>query len=55
MSSEPFVTSIIALSRRKLPDTTSNHSKLKVFIMKDFNQYLDLVLSDLSGADACVW
>jgi nucleoside-diphosphate-sugar epimerase len=50
----PSVTSIIALSRRSLPET-ANDPKLKTIIMEDFNFYPDSVLEDLSGADACIW
>lgn len=50
----PSISSIIALSRRSLPET-ANDPKLKTIIMKDFNSYPDSVLEDLSGADACIW
>lgn len=51
----PTITSIIALSRRSLPDSVSNDPKLKVLIMKDFNVYPEPVLKELEGADACIW
>jgi hypothetical protein len=50
----PAVTSIIALSRRKLPEIV-NDPKLEVVLMEDFNTYPDSVLRNLSGADACIW
>ncbi|RDL41825.1 Uncharacterized protein BP5553_01804 [Venustampulla echinocandica] len=51
----PSITSVIALSRRELPDAVGDNPKLKVVIMKDFNSYSDSVLKQLSGADACIW
>lgn len=48
----PTVTSVVALSRRKLE---LEHSKLKVAIVKDFLHYEPDVLEQLSGAEACVW
>jgi uncharacterized protein YbjT (DUF2867 family) len=48
------VTSIIALSRRTLPNPIKD-PKLEVVVMKDFNSYPDSVLKQLSGADACIW
>ncbi|KAF4633899.1 hypothetical protein G7Y89_g4214 [Cudoniella acicularis] len=51
----PSITSIIALSRRELPKAVANDPKLKVLIMKDFNNYPDSVIKELSGADACIW
>lgn len=51
----PTITSVVALSRRKLPNAVSNDPKLKVVIMKDFNSYPEPVLKELAGADACIW
>jgi nucleoside-diphosphate-sugar epimerase len=50
----PAIDSIIALSRRKLPDTISN-SKLKVFLMDDFAMYPQSVVEEIRDADACIW
>jgi nucleoside-diphosphate-sugar epimerase len=50
----PTITSIIALSRRSLPETV-NDPKLKTVIMNDFKTSPDAVLDELSGADACIW
>lgn len=49
------ITSVVALSRRKLPDSVSNDPKLKVIIMEDFKSYSELVLKELAGADECIW
>jgi uncharacterized protein YbjT (DUF2867 family) len=51
----PSISSVIALSRRKLPEAISNDPKLKVVVMKDFKLYPESVLLELAGADACIW
>lgn len=51
----PSITSIIALSRRPLPDSLTGGPKLKVVILKDFLSYPDSVLQDIKGAQACIW
>jgi len=51
----PTITSVVALSRRKLPDSVANDPKLKLVIMKDFNLYSESALKEISGADACIW
>lgn len=51
----PAITSVIALSRRQLPEAFAKDPKLNVVIIKDFNSYPDSVLEDLKGADACIW
>lgn len=51
----PTITSVIALSRRDLPEAVAKDSKLKAVIMKDFTSYPDSVLQELRGADACIW
>jgi thioester reductase-like protein len=51
----PSITSVVALTRRKLPETLAINPKLKEVIMKDFNSYPESVLKELSGADACIW
>jgi uncharacterized protein YbjT (DUF2867 family) len=50
----PAITSIIALSRRDLPEEAAD-PKLAVVIIKDFKLYPDSVLEELKGADACIW
>lgn len=50
----PAVTSIIALSRRNLPQAATN-PKIHVVILKDFLVYSDAILEQLKGADACIW
>jgi hypothetical protein len=53
--SHPSITSIIALSRKPLPPTFASDPKLKVVLIDDFSTYSPSVLSQLSGADACIW
>ncbi|ODM24245.1 hypothetical protein SI65_02046 [Aspergillus cristatus] len=50
----PAITSLIALSRRDLPEAAAN-PKLTVVIMEHFNSYPDFVLEQLKGADSCIW
>ena len=50
----PAITSLIALSRRDLPEETAN-PKLTVVIIRDFKTYSDSILEELKGADACIW
>lgn len=51
----PGITSLIALSRRDLPDSATSNPKLKVVILNDFTSYPDTVLHELAGAEACIW
>ena len=51
----PSVTSIVAVSRRNLPDDVANNPKLQVIIMNDLESYPDTVLDELAGAEACIW
>ncbi|KAK9482018.1 hypothetical protein V1527DRAFT_477767 [Lipomyces starkeyi] len=50
----PAITSLIALSRRDLPEAAAN-PKLTVVIIENFKVYSDSVLEQLKGADACIW
>lgn len=51
----PFITSIVALSRRDLPSSVTSNPKLRVTIMNDFLSYSDPILEDIKGANACIW
>jgi hypothetical protein len=53
--SHPSITSIIALSRKPLPPTFASNPKLRLVLIDDFSTYSPSVLSQLSGADACIW
>lgn len=48
------ITSIVALSRRHLPEADA-HPKLTVLMVEDFNSYPDTVLQQLKDAEACIW
>lgn len=50
----PTITSVIALSRRPLPDFARN-GKVKVLLLNDFTDYSDDVVAELVGADGCIW
>lgn len=51
----PSITSVVALSRRNLPEASSQNPKLSVVILDDFTTYTEKVLQELSGAAACIW
>jgi nucleoside-diphosphate-sugar epimerase len=51
----PEITSVVAISRRDLPTNTSNNSKLKVIILKDFNDWSQDILEEIKDADAMIW
>ena len=50
----PSITSLVVLTRRKLPDDVSS-PQLQTIVHDNFLSYPDSVLSQLSGADACIW
>ncbi|KAI4246133.1 MAG: hypothetical protein L6R40_002085 [Gallowayella cf. fulva] len=50
--SHPAITSIIALSRRRLPITDP---KLHIVILSDFLNYSEETLEECKGAEACIW
>jgi dihydrodipicolinate reductase len=50
----PSVSSVVALSRRALPDL-AHHQRLEIVVMDDFTQYSEEVIAKLSGADGCIW
>jgi hypothetical protein len=51
----PEITSIITLSRRKLPSSLTQNPKLESTVLEDFNAYPNSVIEKLYGADACIW
>ncbi|KAK4545976.1 hypothetical protein LTR36_002540 [Oleoguttula mirabilis] len=48
----PSITFIVALSRREL---SVKHAKLRTIIQPDFLHYPPEILSQLEGAEACIW
>lgn len=55
----PSITSVVGLSRRETPVPqgidASSASKLKSVACDNFEKYPDAVMSELHGADACIW
>ncbi len=51
----PYISTIVTLSRRKLSDAVTNDPKVKAIVVEDFNTYTKSTLKDLAGADACIW
>jgi uncharacterized protein YbjT (DUF2867 family) len=51
----PSVTSVVALSRRSLPEAVTSNPRVRVVIMNDFTVYSETVLQELAGAEACIW
>ena len=52
----PGITSIVAFSRRQLPDPFPDpQNKLQVIIQSEFTHYTAETLNTCSGAVACVW
>lgn len=52
--SHPHISSVVALTRKPLPPSTA-HPKLQNIIMSDFSSYEPSVLSQIAGAEACIW
>lgn len=48
------ITSIVVLSRRQLPGPAAD-PKVKVIVLDNFLEYSPSTLSELKGADACIW
>ena len=53
--SEPAITSIVALTRRALPEDLSEDTKTKSLTMRSFDAYPDDVLEKLKDAEICIW
>jgi nucleoside-diphosphate-sugar epimerase len=51
----PSITSIVALSRRALPDVFSKDAKVENVIVDDFLSYSEEVLQKTVGAVGCIW
>ena len=54
MLTNDAITTVSILSRRPVP-MAEGHSKVKVVLHTDFQQYPDDVLEQLKGATGCVW
>lgn len=54
----PSITSLVVLSRRQIelpPQNVDGAKQSKVVLLEDFESYSPTVLSELSGAEACLW
>jgi nucleoside-diphosphate-sugar epimerase len=52
---DPKITSIIALTRRPLPESITKDPKIEEIIMEDFTVYSEEVVEKMESADACIW
>ena len=53
--SDPAITKIVAVSRRELQDSFTQHEKIKVVLHKDFLNWPLEVTEQLSNSRACFW
>ena len=51
----PSITSLVCLTRRALPEPANGNPKVKVITFTDFLSYPPEILSQLEGAESCIW
>ncbi|RDL33175.1 uncharacterized protein BP5553_08614 [Venustampulla echinocandica] len=51
----PSITELVCITRRPLPEPFATNPKVKVIVLDDFLSYPPQVLSELKGAEACIW
>jgi len=51
----PSITSLICITRKPLPDAVASNPKVKEIIIKDFLSYSLEILSQVEGAECCIW
>jgi len=51
----PAITSLVCITRKALPETARSNPKLKAIILTDFLSYTPEILSQLEGAESCIW
>ncbi|KAL8415032.1 hypothetical protein RB594_006022 [Gaeumannomyces avenae] len=51
----PAIEHIIALTRKPLSEAVTSHEKVTVILHEDFSSYPPELLSQLQGADGCLW
>ncbi|CZR55214.1 related to nucleoside-diphosphate-sugar epimerase [Phialocephala subalpina] len=51
----PKITSLVCITRKPLPEAVESNPKVKVIILKDFTSYPPDILSQLGGAECCIW
>jgi uncharacterized protein YbjT (DUF2867 family) len=49
------ITKVFALTRKALPDEVTKNPKIAVIIHQDFSTYPEGLLSQLAGAEGCLW
>ena len=49
------ITTLVVLTRRALPESATSNPKLEVIILTDFLSYPTEILSQLEGAESCIW
>lgn len=52
----PAITSIVAITRREMPQPAPQNDKLQYFVLDDWtSQYPEQLQTLVKGADACIW
>lgn len=51
----PSITSLICLTRKALPEAVTSNPKVKVINLDEFSSYPPEILSQLEGAESCIW
>jgi uncharacterized protein YbjT (DUF2867 family) len=51
----PSITSLVCITRRALPESATRNPKLTVITLTDFLSYPPEILSQLEGAESCIW
>jgi uncharacterized protein YbjT (DUF2867 family) len=52
----PAITSIVAISRREMPQPAPQNVKLNYFVLEDWtSQYPESLQTVIRSADACIW
>ncbi|KAH8813198.1 hypothetical protein F5884DRAFT_328370 [Xylogone sp. PMI_703] len=51
----PSITSISCVTRRAIPEEHKNNPKVKEIIHEDLSSWPDSLISQLEGAEACIW
>jgi uncharacterized protein YbjT (DUF2867 family) len=51
----PSITRLVCITRRALPESATSNPKLTVIILTDFLSYPPEILSQLEGAESCIW
>jgi uncharacterized protein YbjT (DUF2867 family) len=49
------ITHVFALARKPLPDAVAKNPKATVILHDDFSSYPPALMSQLAGAEGCLW